>query len=79
MAVDKDRAVHGGWRISEKRIWVVGLIGGWWGLLLGVYLLHHKASKPLFMMVTLGIAALWLYFLDHLVPFLGPPLLPGPQ
>lgn len=78
MGVDKSRAVHGELRISERTLLVVGLVGGWWGLLLGMYAFHHKSSKVLFVGAALVITAIWLFILQRLVEMFGPPfIIPG--
>lgn len=52
MGVDKHKAQRHKWRISERSIFVVGLLGGGLGVLLGMSLFHHKTKHLKF---TLGI------------------------
>lgn len=47
-AIDKSAAVTGRWRVSEKNLIVLGLIGGWPGALFAQQLLRHKSSKATF-------------------------------
>jgi len=47
-AFDKSAAVAGRWRSSERRLLVLGLLGGWPGGLVAQQLLRHKSSKASF-------------------------------
>lgn len=47
-AVDKSAAMAGRWRISERHLLLLGLIGGWPGALLAQQTLRHKSSKASF-------------------------------
>lgn len=49
--IDKSAARHGKWRISERTLHAIGLIGGWPGGLLAQRLLGHKSSKSSFRFV----------------------------
>lgn len=40
--LDKYKAVHGKWRIPEKILFGVALLGGGFGALFGMYFFHHK-------------------------------------
>ena len=42
--VDKRRAKKGQWRISEKTLFLVALIGGSVGAIAGMYLFRHKTK-----------------------------------
>lgn len=46
--IDKSRARLGEWRISEKTLIVLALLGGSLGAFLGMRVFHHKTRKPLF-------------------------------
>ena len=46
---DKRAAVAGSWRVSERTLLVLGLIGGWPGGLLAQRALRHKIRKAGFM------------------------------
>lgn len=39
---DKSKAKHGKWRISEKTLIGIAVIGGSVGAILGMYVFHHK-------------------------------------
>lgn len=62
-AADKDAAQQGRWRTPEKQLYLWSVLGGWPGGLMAIYTLHHKRSKPSFMltfwlMVGLNVVAL---------------------
>lgn len=48
MAVDKQKAKKGEWRIAESTIWFVSFIGGAMGTTIGMHLFHHKTKHYLF-------------------------------
>ena len=48
---DKSRAVHGEWRISEKRLIIIALLGGSLGAWLGMRTFHHKIRKLKFRLI----------------------------
>lgn len=50
-AIDKSKAKRGGWRIPEKTLHLLSLVGGWPGALLAQQLLRHKSSKTSFRIV----------------------------
>lgn len=45
---DKKRAVRNQWRIPEKTLLTLAVIGGSLGALLGMKVFHHKTKKPKF-------------------------------
>ncbi len=63
MGVDKGRALSSEWRISEVTLLTVAIAGGFWGIVLGGILFHHKTSKLTFLLPSYGIAILWLSLL----------------
>lgn len=44
MGIDKSKAKKNKWRIPEKTLFLVSLIGGSVGTLLGMYLFRHKTK-----------------------------------
>ena len=46
--LDKWKAVHGCWRISEKTLLLAALAGGFTGALTGMYFFHHKTRHKKF-------------------------------
>ena len=56
--VDKRKAELRAWRVPEKTLHTLALVGGWPGALLAVKKLRHKSSKPSFLVVLWAIAGL---------------------
>lgn len=54
---DKQKARKGQWRISERRLILLALLGGSAGALIGMYLFHHKTRKRKF---TVGVPLIFL-------------------
>ena len=46
--IDKLKAVKDKWRIPEKVLFLLSIIGGSAGALLGMYTFRHKTKKPAF-------------------------------
>ena len=59
-AWDKRQAKHQGWRVPEKRLHLLSLLGGWPGALLGQRWLRHKSIKTKFRVVF------WLTVVLHI-------------
>lgn len=55
---DKQRAMHRQWRISESRLHLLELAGGWPGGLLAQIALRHKIGKPAYLARFWGIVGL---------------------
>ena len=53
--IDKLKAINGKWRIKEATLFLVALLGGGFGSLVGMYLFRHKTQKAKF---VVGIPAL---------------------
>jgi len=63
--IDKSRAKRGEWRISEKTLFLVALIGGSIGAIMGMHVFHHKTRHWYFriglpLILILHITAIWL-------------------
>ena len=56
--VDKFAAQRGAWRIGERTLHVLALMGGWPGALIAQALLHHKSRKLSFQIVFATTVAL---------------------
>ena len=56
--IDKYRAVHRKWRISESALLGVAILGGSVGALLGMECFHHKTRKSRF---RVGIPAILVF------------------
>ena len=67
MGIDKAKAKKGAWRIPEKTLFLVSLLGGSLGTLAGMYLFRHKTKHTSFvigMPVILAVhiaLVLWLF------------------
>ena len=48
MLVDKQKAKKGAWRIPEKTLMIIALLGGSIGGILGMYTFRHKTKKARF-------------------------------
>ena len=59
--IDKRRAKHDGNRISEKRLHMRSLLGGWPGAIAGQKLFRHKTVKKSFRLVF------WLTVIGNVV------------
>ena len=51
MGLDKYKAKNNHWRISEKFLILLAVIGGGIGSLLGMIIFHHKTKKLLFQII----------------------------
>jgi uncharacterized membrane protein YsdA (DUF1294 family) len=48
MGVDKKKARNGEWRIPEKTLWGVAVLGGALGSYIGMRVFHHKTKHNTF-------------------------------
>ena len=65
--VDKKRARRHEWRISEKVLFALAIIGGSIGAIIGMIAFHHKTKKWYFrigmpVILAVQIAAVWALF-----------------
>ena len=67
MAVDKYKAKHHAWRINENSFFLISLIGGSLGTIMGMYTFHHKTKHWYFVyglpIILLGQVGLWILYL----------------
>lgn len=56
MGTDKRRAIKNAWRISEKTLLMVAILGGGIGAFLGMHIFRHK-TKHLAFVILLPLAA----------------------
>lgn len=66
MFLDKSKAKKGSWRIPEKTLFVICIIGGGIGTILGMYTFRHKTKKLSF---TLGMPAIVILEIITLIYF----------
>ena len=69
MGVDKSKAKRGAWRIPEKTLFLLSLIGGSIGALVGMYTFRHKTKHmsfvigmPAILLLHVILAGCYLYF-----------------
>ena len=78
---DKRKAQSGHWRVTEARLHLFELLGGWPGALIAQQVFRHKTRKPEFQLVYWGIVALHqLFWLERLLldaSVVGPLPIPG--
>ena len=53
--IDKRKAIRHSWRISEKLLWILSLLGGSVGMYLTMHIIRHKTLHKRFM---IGLPAL---------------------
>ena len=65
--IDKAKSKRGAWRVPEKTLFLLPLLGGSLGALLGMRVFHHKTKHwyfvwgiPLILLAQLALAV-WLY------------------
>ncbi len=67
MGIDKKRAIKKQWRIPEKTLFLISLIGGSIGTWAGMYIFHHKTKHWYFVIGMPAIfvvhVVLWIAFL----------------
>lgn len=70
MSIDKKKALKRQWRIPERALFGVALIGGSIGILLGSHLFRHKTQKnafkygiPFIILLQIFLLLIMLYFL----------------
>lgn len=67
MFIDKRKAINGSWRIPEKTLLIVALLGGSIGTIAGMYLFRHKTKKLKF---TIGYPVILLTEVVAIIYFL---------
>lgn len=48
MGIDKRRAVRRSWRVPEATLFLVAIIGGSLGSIIGMYVFRHKTRRRIF-------------------------------
>ena len=71
MGLDKGKAQRHDRRISERTLFLISLAGGFWGVLLGGGIAHHKTSKISFQMVVLATSFVWLLGLSQILTWVS--------
>lgn len=65
-AIDKYKAIHHHFRIPEKVLLTISLLGGCFGMALAMIIFNHKTRKLKFKFVYL-FCLLWLYLFSKLI------------
>ena len=68
MLIDKQKAIRGAWRIPEKTLFSVAVVGGSIGCIAGMYTFRHKTKHKSF---TVGMPAILLMQVAGLSLYLG--------
>lgn len=58
MGIDKKRAKWGDWRIPEKTLFLITILGGGIGTISGMYTFRHKTKKKYF---TIGLPLIVIF------------------
>lgn len=66
MYIDKQKAKKGKWRIPEKTIFIITVLGGGIGTISGMYKFRHKTQKLHF---TIGLPAITILEIIGLIYF----------
>lgn len=70
MFIDKRKAIKGKWRVSEKHLWTIAILGGAIGLTWGMEKFRHKTKHTHFkiLLPTLAVVTLviYIFFLSRL-------------
>ena len=67
MLIDKVKAIRNSWRIRERTLFIVALIGGSLGCVAGMYLFRHKTKKPVFTILMPAIVCLHTIILIYII------------
>ncbi len=62
MSIDKLKSIYKWWRISERALWILAILGGVFGIWLGMqWPMYHKAGKREFRLWIPIIAVVWFF------------------
>lgn len=65
MYIDKKKASKRQWRIPEKTLLILGILGGAFGGLLGMIVFRHKTKHAYFYWVYGSMVTIWLGFIFY--------------
>lgn len=67
MFIDKQKAKRGAWRIPEKSLFILTMLGGGFGTIAGMYLFRHKTKKlyftigfPVILITEIALIIYWI-------------------
>ena len=63
MYIDKHKAINKKYRIPEKNLFLICLMGGSLGLLTGMYKFHHKTKHIKFKILVPLFILIWIYII----------------
>ncbi|MFC3040072.1 DUF1294 domain-containing protein [Virgibacillus xinjiangensis] len=66
MGVDKRKAIHGEYRISERTIWILSILGGATGCYIGMKTYRHKTRHLSFVIGVPFVISIQLIALAYL-------------
>ncbi|MBN1039499.1 MULTISPECIES: DUF1294 domain-containing protein [unclassified Clostridium] len=66
MLIDKNRAIHKEWRVPEKTLIGISIIGGSIGMLLGMFTFSHKTKHLKFLLGIPVIIIIQFYIVIYL-------------
>lgn len=69
MGYDKMQAKRGKWRVSEKSLWLMAILGGAIGSFSAMFVFRHKIRKMGFMIGFTVLAIVYLFVLVELPRF----------
>ena len=61
--IDKYKSIKHKYRISEKTLIILAIVGGSLGAFFGMIIFHHKTKKKKFIILIPIILLLWVYIL----------------
>lgn len=64
--IDKYKSIKHQYRISEKTLIILPILGGSFGAFLGMIIFHHKTKKKKFIILIPVIMLLWVYILTKI-------------
>lgn len=65
MGIDKRKAKRGAWRVPEKTFFLVAVLGGSPGAILGMRLFHHKTRHWYFTAINTAALLAWAALLAY--------------
>ena len=64
--IDKYKSIKHKYRISEKTLIILAILGGSFGAFLGMITFHHKTQKKKFIILIPVIMLIWVYILINI-------------
>lgn len=67
-SIDKTQAKNNKRRVPEKILHLMELLGGVFGIMVFMYVIHHKSSKWQYYIITYIILIIWILGLQYFKP-----------